>query len=101
MTQAEKHADFTTRLMPRLKRIARKRFRERRDRDDRTADLVARGWEAYVNSVHRGRPPSLRAVLRGADEPRRKSHDLLDRSRIRVRSLAEPSIRHVVSQIPA
>jgi hypothetical protein len=33
VTQAEKHHDFTTRLLPALKRIARKRFRKRRDRE--------------------------------------------------------------------
>jgi hypothetical protein len=93
MTQAEKHTDFTTRLMPKLKQIALRRFRKKRDRDDRTADLIARGWETYVHSIHREEPPSLRAVLRGANERWRRSDDLLDQASVRARSLSEPSVR--------
>ncbi len=101
MTQAEKHHDFTTRLLPALRGIARKRFRGRRDRDDRAADLIARGWEAYVGHVGRRGPPSLRAVLRGANERWRRSHDLLDQPSVKVCSLADPSVRRVVARIPA
>jgi DNA-directed RNA polymerase specialized sigma24 family protein len=101
MTQTEKHTDFTTRLIPKLKRIARSRFRKKRDRDDRTADLIARGWEAYGHSINRGRPPSLRAVLRGANRLWRRSDDLLDQPSVKVHSLSEPSIRRAIANIPA
>jgi hypothetical protein len=101
MTQAEKHSDFTTRLMPKLRQIARRRFRKKRDRDDRAADLIARGWEAYIREYHLERPPSLRAVLAGANKRWRRSDDLLDQPSVKVRSLSEPSVRRVVARIPA
>ncbi len=101
MTQTEKHTDFTTRLMPRLKRIARMRFRKKRDSDDRTADLIARGWEAYGHSINRGQPPSLRAVLRGANKLWRRSNDLLDQPSVKVSSLSEPSVHRAVACISA
>ncbi len=101
MTQAEQHTDFTARLMPELERIARRRFRERHDRDDRTADLIARGWEAYVRDVHREGWPSLRAVLAGANERRRRSADLLDQPSVKVLSLSSPSVRRAVEAISA
>ncbi len=101
MTQAEQHTDFTARLMPELERIARRRFWRRRDRDDRTADLIARGWEAYVRDVHREGPPSLRAVLAGANERWRRSDDFLDQPSVKVLSLSNPSVRRAVETIQA
>ncbi len=101
MTQAEQHADFTARLMPELRRITHRRFRKRRDREDRVADLIARGWEAYVRDDHPEGPPSLRAVLAGANERWRKSADLLDQPSVRVLSLSSPSVRRAVEAIPA
>ena len=101
MTQTEKHLDFTLRLMPKLERIARRRFRGERDRDDRTADFIVRGWEAYVSCVHRGRPPSVRAVVREANTRWRESEDLLDQPSAKMRSLSDATVRRVVEQIPA
>ncbi len=101
MTEMEQHTDFTTRLMPELRRIARRRFRKRRDCDDRVADFVARGWEAYVRDEHLERPPSLRAVLAGASERWRRSADVLDQPSVKVLSLSSPSVRRAVEAIPA
>ncbi len=101
MTQAEQHTDFTARLMPELERIAHRRFWKRRDRDDRTADLSARGWEAYVRDIRREGWPSLRTVLAGANERWRRSADLLDQPSVKVLSLSNPSARRAVEAIPA
>ncbi len=101
VTQTEQHTDFTTRLMPELRRIARRRFRKRRDREDRAADLIARGWEAYLRDDHPERRPSLRTVLAGANERWRRSDDLLDQPSVRVLSLSSPSVRRTVEAIPA
>ena len=101
MTQAEQHADFTARFMPELRQIARRRFRNKRDREDRVADLIARGWEAYVRDDHLVRPPSLRAVLAGANERWRRSDDLLDQTSVKVLSLSSPPVRRAVEAIPA
>ena len=100
MTQTDQHTDFTTRLMPGLKRIARKRFRRRHDRDDRVADLMGQGWEAYVRSASHGRLPSLGAVLAGMNGRRPRSNDLLDR-RDRLLSLSIPAVRRAVEAVPA
>jgi hypothetical protein len=101
VTQAEQHTDFTTRLLPALTRIARRRFSKRHDCDERTADLIARGWEAYVRGDHLERPPSLRAVLAGANEHWRRSADLLDQPSVKVLSFSSPSVRRAVEAIPA
>ena len=100
MTRTDQHTDFTTRLMPGLNRIARKRFRRRRDRDDWAADFMGRGWEAYVRSARNGRLPSLRAVLAGMNGRRPRSNDLLDR-RDRLLSLSVPEVRRAVEAVPA
>ncbi len=100
MTQTDQHTDFTSRLMPGLKRIARKRFRRRRDRDDQIADFIGQGWEAYVSSARNGRLPSLRAVLAGMNGRRPRSDDLLDR-RDRLLSLSVPAVRRAVEAVPA
>ncbi len=98
MTQTDQHTDFTTRLMPGLKRVARKRFRRRRDRDDRVADFIAQGWEAYVGLARHGGLPSLRAVLAGMNGQRPRSDDLLDR-RDRLLSLSVPAVRRAVEAV--
>ena len=104
MTLAARQTDFTTRLLPQLRRIALRRFRKRRDCEDRVADFVARGWEAYVQDGHPERPPSLRAVLYGANERWRRSADLLDQPSVpsvKVLSLSSPSVRRAVEAVPA
>ena len=100
MTMPEQHADFTTRFMPRLRRVARGRFRGRRDGDDLAADLVARGWETYVALATSGRAPSLSEVLEGARGPGRRSDDLMDRCDGLV-SLSLPSVRRAAESMPA
>ena len=101
MVLADQHADFTARLMPKLERIARRRFQRRRDSDDRTADLIARGWEAYVRDARLDPRPSLRTVLAGANERWRRSDDLLDQPSVMVLSLSSPSVRRTVEATPA
>lgn len=101
MVLTDQHADFTSRIMPELMRIARRRFQKRRDRDDRVAGFIARGWEAYVQDDHLGRQPSLRAILAGANERWRRSADLLDQPGVKMLSLSSPSARRAVEAIPA
>ncbi len=101
MTLTVQQTDFTTRLMPALRRIALRRFRKRRDCEDRVADFVARGWEAYVRDGHPEGRPSLRAVLAGANERWRRSADVLDQQSLKVLSLSSPSVRRAVEAIPA
>ncbi len=100
MTQTDQHTDFTARLIPELKRIARTRFRRSRDRDDRVADFIAQGWEAYVMLARHGGLPSLRDVLAGMNGRRPRSNDLLDR-RDRILSLSIPAVRRAVEAVPA
>ncbi len=101
MTLVEQHTDFTARLMPELRRVALRRFTERRDCDDRVADFVARGWEAYVQDGSLEVQPSFRAVLHGANERWQRSTDLLDQPSVKVLSLSSPSVRRAVEAIPA
>ncbi len=95
------HADYTVRILPGIKRTARKRFWRARDSEDKIADFVAKSWEAYLALSKHGHRPSLQSVLRRMHAGHVKSNDLLDRLRKKLNSMSVPSVRREVEAIPA
>ncbi len=98
---AKVHVDYTARILPGTKRIARKRYWRARDSQDKIADFVARSWEAYLALSRQGHRPTLGSVLRRMHAGHARSDDLMDRFRKKLDSMSIPSVRREAEAIPA
>ncbi len=87
---------FTHALLPRLERIAYRRFKGCRDWEDRVADFIAASWEIYAALAKHMSQPPLRYVL-GAMRLRPAGSTAGPRTR----SLSIPHIRRQAEAIPA
>ncbi len=95
------HTDYTARILPSIRRVARKRYWRARDSEDKTADFVARSWEAYLTLSRQGHRPTLGSVLRRMHAGHARSNDLMDRLRKKLDSMSIPSVRREAEAIPA
>ena len=95
------HADYTARILPGIKRIARKRYWRAHDSEDKIAHFVARSWEAYLALSRQGHGLTLRSVLRRIHAGHARSNDLMDRFRKKLNSMSIPSVRREAEAIPA
>ena len=88
---------FTRSLMPRLRRIANRRYRKNRDGEDQIADFIATAWLVFCEMIEHVDQPSIEHLL-GTLHHRMKRK--LSPS-IQMLSLSDSNVRHQAEAISA